>query len=270
MTKEEQKRFSFIEIMLTWQGRINTTHLCHYFGISRQSASKAINKYIALHPQSLHYDDSLKMHLATASFRLFYSSHDFSQYQRLISQGSALTLGNITEISPPTRNPSPRLVQPILRAIDNKLAIDIGYTSLTSPKYTDRIIEPHSLIFDGLRWHVRAFCRKNMNFRDFVLSRFNGEVVDEGKAQQSVAADKLWHLELQICIQPDQRLSRAQQQVIIDDYQMCKGILQFKIRAALVNYVLKRMHLDQYQVDPCAQQIVLTKECEEQVRPYRY
>jgi predicted DNA-binding transcriptional regulator YafY len=34
-----------------------------------------------------------------------------------------------------------------------------------------RWIEPHACAFDGLRWHVRAFCRKDGVFKDFLLSR---------------------------------------------------------------------------------------------------
>ncbi len=270
MKKDYEQRFCFIEVMIIWQGRINATHLLKHFSLSRQSASKTFSRYLALHPQAITYSEQHKGFIATTTFTPHFANGDFRQYQELVNHSSDLSFSAIVDIALPTRNPSPLLAQPILRAIDNHLAIDIGYTSLTSPQYLDRIIEPHCLIFDGLRWHVRAFCHKNNMFRDFVLSRFNGAVVDEGHAQQDPLQDQLWHTQVTLSIQPDPRLSPLQQQVIIDDYQMQNGLLTIETRAALVNYVLKRLHLDNYQMDPCAQQIVLTTECEQAVRKYRY
>jgi len=264
------QRFHFIEVMITWQGRVNSSHLIKHFSISRKQASTTFTKYVSLHPNSIVYNDSFKGFVADSAFNLCYSTNEFSQYHHLVNHDSTPIFTSIVDVSIPTRNPQPHLAQPILRAIDNKLAIDIGYTSLTSPEYKDRIIEPHSLIYDGLRWHVRAFCRKNMQFRDFVLSRFNGEVVDEGMACEEKTNDHIWCRKVTLSIQPDPRLSAAQQQVIADDYQMTDGILTMTTRAALVNYLLKRMHLDGLDNDPCAQQISLTPQCEKDIAPYRY
>lgn len=270
MLSSYQKRFAFIEVMLTWQGRINAPHLQKHFQISRQAASKTFSRYSAIHPLHIVYDKYLKAFKVDRKFSCHYADQDISTYQRVVNSTVSLGFSPITDLVIPTRNPNPRITQPIMRAIDNNQAIDIGYTSLASPDYIDRIIEPHSLIFDGLRWHVRAFCRKNMAFRDFVLSRFNGEAVDEGQALQDPNSDSLWHMSVTLFIQPDPRLTAEQQQMIIDDYQMQQGILAIPTRAALVNYLLKRLHLDSYQVDPCAQQIVLTAECAEAIKPYRY
>jgi len=265
-----KQRFHFIEVMITWQGRVNASHLIKHFAISRKQASATFTKYVSNHPQSIVYDDTIKGFVADSHFSLIYSDGEFSQYHTLVNHTAQPIFTSIVDVSIPTRNPQPHLAQPILRAIDNKLAIDIGYTSLTSPEYKDRIIEPHSLIFDGLRWHVRAFCRKNMAFRDFVLSRFNGEVIHEGKATSKIEDDLLWHQHIDVHIIPDPRLSSSQQQVISDDYQMTNDTLLIPTRKALVNYLLKRLHLTSYQQDPKAQQIVLSPACETQIKPYRF
>jgi len=211
-------RYHFIEVMITWQGRVNASHLIKHFAMSRKQASVTFTKYVASHPQSIVYNDTVKGFVADSNFARHYSTGEFSQYHSLVNHTAKPIFRSVVDVAIPTRNPQPYLAQPILRAIDNQLAIDIGYTSLTSPEYKDRIIEPHSLIFDGLRWHVRAFCRKNMEFRDFVLSRFNGEVVHEGKALHDSRDDQKWHQEITLEIEPDPRLSPAQQQVISDDY----------------------------------------------------
>lgn len=265
-----EQRFHFIEVMITWQGRVNASHLIKHFAISRKQASATFSKYISKYPESIYYNDTVKGFVATNSLQLRYASNEFSQYHMLLNDSQQPIFSSVAEVDIPTRNPQQYLAQPILRAIDNKLAIDIGYTSLTTPEYKDRIIEPHSLIYDGLRWHVRAFCRKNMAFRDFVLSRFNGEVVHEGKAEHNVANDNLWHEFVDVEIMPDLRLTLAQQQVINDDYQMTNSRLTIPTRKALVNYLLVRLHLTDYKIDPVAQQIVLTPECEHNIKIFRY
>lgn len=268
MNKEWSQRFEVIELFVYWQGRVNTTHLTRHFQISRQSASSTLQRYNTQYPNNLIYCEFNKGYIAQSAFNLYHASQAFSRYQQLLNQDANCLA--IEQIEIPTRNPPQQLTQPILRAIDNHQAIDIGYTSLQTPEYRDRIIEPHSLIFDGLRWHVRAFCRKNQTFRDFVLSRFNGEAVCEGAAQVDPANDTLWHSYIEIEIEPDPRLTAAQQQVIVDDYQMIDNKLKITTRAALISYLLKRMHLDHYQQDPCAQQIVLTQGCLTRIKPYRF
>lgn len=265
-----EERFHFIEVMITWQGRVNSSHLSKHFDISRKQASATFSKYLSKHPQSIIYNDTLKGFLATQTFAPCYATNEFSQYHTLLNNSKQPIFSSVVDVDIPTRNPQKHLAQPILRAIDNQLAIDIGYTSLTTPEYKDRIIEPHCLIFDGLRWHVRAFCRKNMAFRDFVLSRFNGEVVHEGKAEHNRTTDYLWHEYIDVEIMADPRLTPAQQKVINDDYQMINNKLTIPTRKALVHYLLKRLHLSDHQSDPSAQQIVLTPECKIKIQPYYY
>jgi len=265
-----QQRFQFIEVMITWQGRVNASHLIKYFDISRKQASTTFKKYIANHPQSIIYNENIKGFIALDEFIPQHATKDFSQYHNFVNHSQQPIFSSIAEVIAPTRNPQAHLAQPILRAIEDRLAIDIGYTSLSTPEYKDRIIEPHSLIFDGLRWHVRAYCRKNFQFRDFVLSRFNGEVVSEGKATENRDNDTLWHNTVDIVIEPDQRLSPIQQQVISDDYQMTDNQLIITVRKALANYFIKNMRLDHEKQDPIAQQITLTRSCKASLAPYRY
>lgn len=263
-----KRRYHFIEVIIQWEGRVNATHLVNYFNISRTIASKVINSYLTLYPESLIYDDSRKGHLPTVDFIPHYSQGLFSEYQHLSASDQHQAIMVIDQIMLPTREPSPELARPILRAINEHLAIDIGYLSLANPDYLDRIIEPHALIFDGLRWHVRAFCHKNQDFRDFVLSRFNGELIDESKATKTAADDALWNTPLEVVITPDPRLTPLQKRVIELDYRMTEGTCTIPTTAALVNYLLKRLHLDGYHTLAEAQQIILTPECQKRISPY--
>ena len=272
MTNANVVRFHFIEVMITWQDRINATHIARHFSISRQMASKTISRYLSIHPNSLKYNESFKCFIAYTHFQCHYSCAEFKEYQQLgdnVTQSQSNQVA-IIDIDLPSRNPEPHLVQPILRAISHQQAIEIGYTSLTNPEYKDRIIEPHNLIYDGLRWHVRAYCQKNRDFRDFVLTRFDDEIVEECKATQQISLDILWNTLVDIEIEADQRLSKIQQHVIEKDFRMHQGKLIINTRAALVNYILKRLHLDTYLTEPMAQQIVVTSASRQAIAGYLY
>lgn len=276
MSKEQNKRFTFIDKVVGWEGQINTTHLITKFKLSRQAASNILKQYREAFPCYLAYDPSQKAYIATDDFNnaFIHSNHcnSLSQYLAAteITEGTTTNpLSNrIIEIEAPLRNINPLQIRPILRAIREQLQIDIGYISLSSPDYLDRIIQPHALIFDGLRWHVRAYCNKNSAFRDFTLSRFNGEATFEGKATHNAAQDEKWNTIVDVVIEADSRLSDPQRRIIEQDFQMQQGQKTIPTRGALVNYLLRRLHLDSYKNTPEEQQIVLTQESRKAITPY--
>ena len=67
---EQLLRYRFIEIIVLWEGRLTTRHLCEVFGIGRQQASKDINNYIReVGPGNLEYDKFLKGYKPTSQFK---------------------------------------------------------------------------------------------------------------------------------------------------------------------------------------------------------
>ena len=44
---------------------------------------------------------------------------------------------------------------------------------MSSPELAENRLCPHALVFDGLRWHARAFSYTHHEFRDFVLARMS-------------------------------------------------------------------------------------------------
>ncbi|MCG6201150.1 WYL domain-containing protein [Psychromonas antarctica] len=269
MLDKIDQRFVFIENIAWWEGQINTRHLREKYSISQATAQKTLKQYQQKFPNNLTYSQSEKTFIVNDEFTYLTDLNNFSRYLSNVSLDEKTPISDhIFEVEAPLRNINPQQVRPILRAIREKLAIDIGYLSLANPDYLDRIIQPHSLIFDGLRWHVRAYCNKNQSFRDFSLSRFNGEAIVEGKATHFAEQDERWNTWIDIVIEPDPRLSGLQKQIIAKDYQMESGRKVIPVRAALVNYLLKRLNIDHYQNTPEAQQIVLSTECRKAVTPY--
>jgi WYL domain-containing protein len=270
MAKTIIARFDFIEQLAWWEGHINASQLMAKFNITRVSASKILKEYRQQYPNNLIYDQSAKACLPTENFKANSDLSHFSHYLAAIQNNEQTKKLNICaiEVEAPLRNINAQQVRPILKAMREKLAIDIGYISLSSPDYLDRIIEPHALIFDGLRWHVRAYCRKNQGFRDFTLSRFNGEAEFEGKATYTAQQDEKWQTFVDVVIQPDPRLNAKLQSIIANDFQMQHGIKTISTRAALVNYLLLRLRIDGYKNTPEEQQIILTPQCQKMISHY--
>ncbi len=272
-------RFRLIEIIALWEGRLTTKTLMLAFAIGRQQASKDINQYIKeIAPANLEYDKTLKGYKPTTVFTPLITKGEVSEYLQLINSRQDLNThfetlepqANIHIISPPIRSINPSIIRPIIQAARENKRVDIRYLSLSSPKAKERIISPHSIVFNGFRWHIRAFCEEQQAFRDFVLSRIV-EVYDlEGNASQSEKDDVAWNHKINIVIQPDQRLTPFQQSIIARDYAMVANQQIYPTRGALVTYFLQLLNLD-YQVphdNPNIQQIVVVNM--DELKPWRF
>ncbi len=262
-------RYRLIEIIAYWEGRLTTKHLCDAFGIGRQQASKDINAYIKSHASdNLEYDPHQKGYVPTERFSPVFTSGHVEEYLQLVARKQDLQqtfadLGVGPEhseiLSVPLRNVKPKIIRMLLKAIREQLRLEVDYVSINAPNNEGRIIVPQTLVNTGLRWHVRAWCEKNQEYRDFVLSRFRGEASILGPVFAPLAKDESWHKQVTIRITADARLSPAQRDVVVRDYGMVQGRLSITTRAALVHYALQLLHIDPYSlhVKPEAQQIII-------------
>lgn len=262
-------RYRLIEIIAMWEGRLTTNHLCDTFGIGRQQASKDINTYLAeIGPGNLVYDKHLKGYKPTPGFHPQVTSGISDEYLHLQHRNNELSntfeslslqIANTEVLAVPARNIRPGIIRPIVTAARQQRRIEVDYVSLQHPNREGRIIAPHTLVFTGLRWHVRAWCEKNQSYRDFVLSRFRGEPEIMDISSHSMADDSDWNTMVTLKIKPDDRLSRAQRQVVSEDYGMTRGVLSIRLRATLIQYALAQLRINPKVVDgnPEAQQIII-------------
>lgn len=184
-------RYRLIETVAWWEGRLTTNHLMQSFGISRQQASKDINTYISEHaPKNLEYDKHLKGYVPSRRFQPLFIDDSASAYLHLLNQnheraphieGLALAYAHTEVLAVPDRSVRPEVLRPLLKACRDGLRLECEYVSFTTPDGETRLIAPHTLVYTGMRWHVRAYCEKNRDYRDFVLSRFRGilELMDD-------------------------------------------------------------------------------------------
>ncbi|HTO19709.1 MAG TPA: WYL domain-containing protein [Pseudomonas sp.] len=263
-------RYRLIETVAWWEGRLTTNHLMQSFGISRQQASRDINTYIADHaPHNLTYDRHLKGYVPTRDFAPLFIDDSASAYLHLLNQnheraphieGLALAYAHTEVLRVPDRSVTPEVLRPLLRACREGLRLECGYVSFATPDGETRLIAPHTLVYTGMRWHVRAYCERNRDYRDFVLSRLRGtpELLDL-RSEHGRDGDTGWNAEVQVIIEPDSRLKPEQRAIIEHDFGMRGGRLVIDTRGALVQYVLQRYHIDPTKVHTKAeaQQIVV-------------
>ncbi|MGL4565157.1 MAG: helix-turn-helix transcriptional regulator, partial [Halioglobus sp.] len=229
-------RYRFIETIALWEGRLTTRHLCDTFGIGRQQASKDINNYLRqVGPGNLEYDKFLKGYKPAAGFRPMVTQGLADEYLHLMARNNelmnvfeslSLNMANVEVLSQPVRDVKPEVLRPIMQAARQQKRLDVDYVSLNHPDREGRIIVPHTLVYTGMRWHVRAWCEKNQEYRDFVLSRFRGipEIMDD--SPHGADGDGEWKTRVTIRIAPDPRLTRDQQEVVETDFGMENGVLE--------------------------------------------
>lgn len=259
----QNERLRFIELIVVWEGEINTGNLTRQFQISRQQASKDINCYREQFPGSLIYDASLKCFLPSPHFQCIYPPTTSSDYLFWREYGLQKPLpssepSSCSSLVLPSRNISPLIMRALVKAMRHQYRMEVDYVSLSNPNGMGRIIIPHHFVKTGLRWHLRAWCEKSLQYRDFVLSRFRGTPELLGPGKQGVAEDTAWNASVTVLLQPDPRLSKEKCEVLENDYQMTNGILPITTRGCLVHYLLRELQVNTKMLDgtPEAQQLV--------------
>jgi len=263
-------RYRLIETVVWWEGRLTTNHLMQCFGISRQQASKDINTYITDYAsENLVYDKQIKGYVPTRNFQPLFIGDSASAYLELLNhnderaphiQGLNLAYAHTEVLKIPDRSVRPEVLRPLLKACREKRRVDIDYVSFKTPDVEGRTIAPHTLVHTGFRWHVRAYCEKNREYRDFVLTRFRGEPeLRDEHTDNGSEHDVEWNTEIDVVFKPDERLTPAQRAIVEVDYAMVEGQLRVRSSQALAKYVVKRFHVnpDLHDARPEAQQLVL-------------
>jgi len=258
-------RYRIIELLGYWAGLVNTTQLMQHFSISRTQAQKYLTSYQSDYPDNLIYDNRLKGFKPSEYFKSHCISTDVNEYlDWLNNSGEASVSKHETRftnalLSLPVRQVLPLVMRGLISAIKHQKRLEVDYVSLANPSGEGRIIQPHTFVKTGLRWHLRAFDEKHQQFRDFVLSRFRGQPDLLDNATHNAAQDIAWNSTIEMVFCPDSRLTTAQQKVIEQDYQMQDGKLVTKTRAALAQYLLQDMQVNIkfHDAIPEAQQLTL-------------
>ena len=160
-------------------------------------------------------------------------------------------------ISPVTRQIDVPILRKVVQSTRFCWQLEIAYQSMTRLEPALHRVYPHTLVFDGLRWHMRAYSETHCEYRDFVLARIpQAEMI---RKNGELPPDILWERFVTVSIGPHPGLSENQRSVIERDYGMVNGTIETRVRAALLPYFLLTMRIgkDDLQREPNLQQVVL-------------
>lgn len=250
-----EQRLEFIEFRLFWDGWINRSDIIERFGVSVPQASNDLTQYREMAPDNLQYDSSAKRYLASSTFKpvLLKPNPDRYLAQLKAIVDDVMQVEDTWMAAPPTADampiPTRKIDATILRsfaqAINANKGVNVLYHSMSAerPNAIWRKISPHAFVFDGLRWHVRAFCHLSQDFKDFLLSRCAeiGNIDDQGS---DVAKDWKWNTVFEVILKPNPALTESQQQAVAWDYNMTSGQVAVPVRLALLYYFNKRLRFD--------------------------
>jgi hypothetical protein len=268
-----ERRLEFIEFRLFWEEGINRSDIVERFGVSVPQASADISLYQQIVPDNLLYDASQKRYVPAAGFVPYFLKPSADKYLEeiksiadgVVDRGDSWLQAPlpVDAMSVPRGVVDIELLRSLVQAVRNKQSIEIEYQSMNvvRPDRLWRRITPHAFGFDGVRWHVRAYCHISGKFKDFRLSRCSGSRVF-GDPAATAEDDVDWNRYFEVVLVPHKGLSESQRKTVALDYAMSDGRLVLSIRIALLFYFFKRMRLDfnAYDQSPYANPIEIVNE----------
>lgn len=249
-----EKRLEFIEFRLFWEGGINRSDITEQFGVSVPQASNDLSKYQEIAPKNLSYDHRVKKYFSNDSFHPAFINPQADIYFKQLRDDMLELKSNpdtwlsyvpnhdIVEM--PKRNISPNILCVVSNSIKEQTTLEVFYQSMSNEEPTWRKISPHAFAFDGMRWHVRAFCNKGKIYKDFLLSRIQ-ETGKVFKREESIEPDEIWNTFFTLTLKPHPQLTESQAKAVALDYDMTDMRLDMNIRLALLYYYLRRLGLHQ-------------------------
>lgn len=275
-------RLKAIELLSYWEGKLVTNRLIQWFRISRQQASLDIKTYNTIYNKNaLVHDPSVKSYIPQSNFKLVLTQGSINEYLDLISSFDKDSFAYILQpedyvmaVQMPDRAVKPEIVRILIKAIKYHYCLKIIYASMQNPMWHERLITPHSLIYSGFRWYVRAYCHYHSDFRDFIISRIHRTpTVLEEDPINTVEQDTLWQEEIQFSLTANPKLDSAQQLLIESDFNMPEGGLPITVKKALLPYTLQRFQValnESEEVDALRYPIVVKAMDRKKLKPYLF
>ena len=245
----QKQRLAYIDFKLLFSGWVTRYEIVSRFELGLAAASRDIALYKEHAPSNMDYDNVNKKYLIKSSFKPLFT-HD--PRKTLIKLANNISDGYdaINDVQFPIESPSQLNIPDIFvvarlsQAIINQKAVSIIYTSLSSGSAAREIV-PHSIVDNGLRWHVRAFDRKSQSFRDFVLTRISKVTIKDSAVEpnENKQEDHQWTRMMPLQIVPHPNNVKHPTAIELD-FGMERGMLELNVRAAMAGYLLRRWNVD--------------------------
>lgn len=243
------ERLVFIDFRCFFLGELKRNDLIARFGIGTAAATRDIAFYRKQLGGKIELESISKTYKPANNFSPIFE-HDVARALTALTRGfgesqSSRSRALLTCETPPELcNPDVKVLAAVTRAIYRKRPIRIRYSSFSSGVSVREIV-PFALANNGMRWHIRAFDRRRMQFIDFVLTRIHE--AQEGRytsPQEHELPEKDFEwgrvLELELVAHPKE----AHPEIVAMDYKMTANVLRIRVRAALASYLLRQWIVD--------------------------
>ncbi|MCW8828608.1 MAG: WYL domain-containing protein, partial [Gammaproteobacteria bacterium] len=266
-----RQRLQYIEVMAFYCGLVSRNDVARAFGVSDAAATKDLGLYGRLAPDNLIYKQGLFGYVPGPTFQAIVADLSPATVLPMIAHnltgmsgpyGQTPIYGIPAHILPiPARLPDQAITAQVTRAVAQRRKLRLHYRSLSDRNSDEaRIIEPHSLAHNGLRWHIRAYSEETFDFRDFVLSRIVEAQMLEPAAESSAEFDEEWVETLVLQLVPHPDLPERKRLNLLIDYGAEGGVITIEVRRALLGYLLQQLGVDttaDHSRNPNAYQLVV-------------
>lgn len=247
------QRTAILTLLLIWEGRLNRGRLMELFDLGVTRASVWIREFRELHEDWLVWDSKTRsFHATSTAYHVWHvdgsrrvaNSESLASYLSLVGLPNASVAGidaktSTLETLVDLSAPAPRTFAALSEAIRMGRAVRISYKSMRHPELHDRTISPHTLVRAGRRWHVRAYCDSNHDFRDYTLGRIAGVTLLPTSSASCKQNDTAWATMISIRLVAHPDLTPEQQSVVRFEYFANASARVETCRGALVAYFIQ-------------------------------
>lgn len=244
-------RLKFIEMTLRFRGWASRSDLSKKFDISLPAATRDFRKYREACPDNTIFNEvdkryEINVNKFEPQFEI--SFNEAIGFIRNSVNSSTIGLSEHDSIQSPPRlgEPSLDVLLKITRAILGFSVIDTQYFSVEHG-LSSKKLAPHSLIDNGLRWHVRAYDYEKGRFADFVLTRFKHVVETNEKvtSNKSRTHDNQWNRFVRLELVPHPNKNNVNCPETLEyDFNMEGEMKVIEVRAAVAGYWLRLWNID--------------------------
>jgi len=252
----ESKRYrsDILACVLRWEGRLNRAQLMELFGLSPVRASEWIREFRDQNPRLVVWDSKARSYLATPEVYRDKRGKDTGRQETSVSLAQYLALVGLPHAAPGIESghgvwaafpdlsvPRPHVFSVLHEAIRTQRAVKVTYRSMREPAPHQRKISPHSLVRVGRRWHVRAFCETNEDFRDYALGRIASVEFLNEPPRRGEQDDAAWQAQVPVRLVAHPDLTPEQEDLIRFEYFHNTSARVETCRGALVGYFIQDM-----------------------------
>lgn len=254
----QRQRLTYIESVAYWEGRVDRPRVAREFSVSENHVTKDFRLYKETFPGNILYDETSRVYRPSRQFRPRIAHGSADEYLALLRAKAEKKDGSlvppigedvVTDAVPP---PKGRLEGAVLNAVTRAISLGQGilitYQSKSRAAPAPRRVWPHALLFNGIRWHARAYDEERGEFIDLVLQRILAAKALDNPIPVPVKQDAMWNTWVTLEVIPSRSLTPSQAEVVAQEFGMTaqgrRWVWNVKLRECLAGYFIYLHRLD--------------------------